>query len=99
MSASGMPLLRADDGLSAVVLDHLIRRGGDGHARSVIGPHPDDVEGPAAEHAGVAAGPRADRQLLSAVVPGELDLGMLAALVVVRVAFVFVERERSALSL
>src|SRR5206468_3119416 len=86
-------LLGGDHRLRAVVLHHVVRGGGDVRSSAVGRVHPDDVEGAGGRHAGEAPAARADGQLPGGFVPGEGDGGVLARLVVVRVALVLVERE------
>ena len=85
---------RGRDGLRTVIANDLVGRAGDADAAAVICADAHDVERSRRRHSGVAARARADRQLLAALFQVKGICGVLARLVVVRVAFVFVERER-----
>ena len=95
MAPSRTPLLRGRRGRSAVVLDDLVDGRADVCTCAMGAVHEDHVERSAGRHSGVAAISIPNAQLLPGVVPRERDRRILASLVVVRIAFVFVERERS----
>lgn len=87
-------LLRTYDHRRTIVLHDLICGRSHVYASTMAGSDPNDVERATGGHSGVASTPVADAQLPGSVVPRKRDGRILAGLVVVRVAFVFVERER-----